>query len=265
MANKMEYLRSGTYGVGQVIVEEFHHPIPTSQRAAVVAALKVTSSPSVVGRWHWINSEQVDYRPEKYWATGTKIEVNADLYGVKFGKGVYGASSAHASLTIGDSHVLIADYKTERMKVYINDKLVRTVKTSLGMGGSTRNDKGQLLNYWTRGGPHIVITKSPSTIMSSASNGLTDKSSPYYYAPETVYDTVRISYTGEFVHLRTWSTYTIGVRNTSHGCINVGIKDAPYLYKLLREGDIVDVTHSPVPISFANTQADWETKWSNWT
>ncbi|HEY2795843.1 MAG TPA: Ig-like domain-containing protein [Micromonosporaceae bacterium] len=265
MANKMELLHTGTYGVGQVIVEQFHKPIPTSQRAAIEAALKVTSTPAVEGRWHWINSEQVDYRPESYWATGTKIQVDADLYGVKFAKGVYGGSSASATMTIGDSHVLIADYKTERMKVYINGKLVRTVKTSLGMGGSTTNDKGQKLNYWTRGGPHIVITKSPSTIMSSASNGLTDKNSPYYYAPEKVYDTVRISYSGEFVHLRTWSTSLLGHRNTSHGCINVGIADAPYLYKLLREGDIVDVIHSPVPISFANTQADWEIKWSQWT
>jgi lipoprotein-anchoring transpeptidase ErfK/SrfK len=263
-ANLMTALHSGTYGVGQVVIVHFNHSITKSERANVIAALKVDATPSVVGRWHWVTSQQVDYRPEKYWATGTTIKVSADLYGVKFGSGVYGSSNASASLKIGDSHIAVADYKTHRMKVYVNGKLVRTVKTSLGMGGSTRADNGDLLNYWTRNGPHIVIQKDPMVIMSSASNGLTNTHSPYYYAPEKVYDAVRISYTGEFVHLRTWTTYDIGVKNTSHGCINIGIADAKYMYDLLRPGDIVTVTGSPVPVSFANTQADWEIPWSKW-
>jgi hypothetical protein len=37
------------------------------------------------------------------------------------------------------------------------------------------------------------------------------------------------------------------------------------MYDLLRTGDIVDVTGTPVKVSFANTVADWEVPWSDWT
>ena len=264
-ANKLNALKNGgTYGVGQVDIVSFHSPIPKADRAAAVAALTVTSTPAVEGRWHWVSSTEVDYRPEKYWATGTTISLTANTYGVKFGGGVYGATNAHATIKIGDSHIAIADYKTHRMKVYVNGVLARTVKISMGMGGSTTGAQGQHVNYWTRNGPHIVLDKAPVVTMSSASYGVSDKSSPYYYAPETVRDDVHISYSGEYVHLRTWSVNQIGVKNTSHGCVNVGVKDAMYMYNLLRPGDIVDVTGSPVTIGFDTTQADWEVPWSKW-
>lgn len=268
-ANKLNGLKNGgTYGVGQPIIVNFHSSISKSERPAVEAALKVTATPEVEGRWHWVSSTEVDYRGENYWASGTTIAVSANLYGVKFATGVYGATNSHATIKIGDSHVAVADYKTHLMKVYINDpgmvKPARIVKISMGMGGSTTGAQGQKINYWTRNGPHIVLDKSPVVTMSSASYGVTDKNSPFFYAPETVRDDVHISYSGEYVHLRTWSVSLIGVKNTSHGCVNVGIKDAMYMYNLLRPGDIVDVTGSPVPIGFDTTQADWEVPWSQW-
>ena len=238
--------------------------IPTSQRAAIVDALTVTSTPQVDGRWHWINSQQVDYRGQDYWPAGATVTVSANLYGVSLGNGVYGGANAHATIHIGDKHYAVADNKTHMMKVYINDKLVKTVPVSMGMGGSTRGAQGQLINYWTRSGPHVVIVKSPTVTMSSASYGITDPKSPFFYAPETVHDAVRISYSGEFVHLRTWTVGDIGKRNTSHGCINVGAAYASYMYKLLRTGDIVDVVNTPVKVSFDNTVADWAVPWSQW-
>lgn len=265
IANALQSLHSGaTYGVGEPIMVHFSHAIPTSQRAAIVDALTVKTTPHVDGRWHWINSQQVDYRGKDYWPTGTTISISASLYGVSLGKGVYGGGDAHATIHIGDKHYAVADNKTHMMKVYINDKLVKTVPVSMGMGGSTRGSEGQLINYWTRSGPHVVITKSPSVTMSSASYGITDPKSPFFYAPETVREAVRISYSGEFVHLRTWTVGDIGKRNTSHGCINVGAEYASYMYKLLRTGDIVDVVNTPVKVSFANTVADWAVPWSQW-
>jgi lipoprotein-anchoring transpeptidase ErfK/SrfK len=265
IANALQSLDSGaTYGVGEPIMVHFAQAVPTSQRAAIVDALTVTSTPQVDGRWHWINSQQVDYRGEDYWPVGATVSVSAKLYGVSLGKGVYGGANAHATIHIGDKHYAVADNKTHTMKVYINDKLVKTVPVSMGMGGSTRGAQGQFINYWTRSGPHVVIVKSPTVTMSSASYGITDPKSPFFYAPETVHDAVRISYSGEFVHLRTWTVGDIGKRNTSHGCINVGAAYASYMYKLLRTGDIVDVVNTPVKVSFDNTVADWAVPWSQW-
>jgi len=266
IANALLALNDGaTYGVGEPIMVHFAHAIPKSQRAAIVNALSVQTTPAVEGRWHWISSQQVDYRGEDYWPAGATITIDASLYGVKLADGVYGGANAHATIHIGDKHIAIADNKTHMMKVYVNDKLTKTVPVSMGMGGSTVGAQGQLVNYWTRSGPHVVIVKSPTVTMSSASYGITDPKSPFYYAPETVHEAVRVSYSGEFVHLRTWTVGDIGVRNTSHGCINVGAAYAKYMYDLLRTGDIVDVTGTPVKVSFANTVADWEVPWSDWT
>lgn len=265
-ANKYLSLRDGqTYGVGQIVMVHFGRSIPTSARSAVEKAMTVTATPTAVtGRWHWVDSQDVDYRGEHYWASGTTLSISANMVGVKLGSGSYGSKNLHLKIHIGDSHILIANNKTHMAKLYINGKLTKTIPVSMGMGGSTRGAKGELVNYWTRSGPHIVIQKTPTTTMSSASYGITDPKSPFYYAPETVKDTVRISYSGEFVHLRDWTVGDIGRRNSSHGCINVGIAYAPYLYHLLIPGDIVDVTGTPVKVSFANTQADWETPWKDW-
>ncbi len=267
IANKLNALKSGgTYGVGEAVMVHFSHSIPSSAHSAVEKMLNVSVSPApVAGRWHWVSSDEVDYRGENYWAAGSTITISAKTMGVSLGSGAYLSNSASATIHIGDSHVLIADNATHRMQLFINGTLTKTIKVSMGMGGSTTGANGQLVNYWTRTGPHVVIQKSPSVTMSSASYGITDPKSKYYYAPETVLDAVRISYSGEFVHLRTWTVHDIGVRNTSHGCINVGKDYASYLYGLLITGDIVDVKGTPVPISSANSVAVWETPWAQWT
>jgi lipoprotein-anchoring transpeptidase ErfK/SrfK len=266
IANALLALNDGaTYGVGEPIMVHFARAVPTSQRATIEKSLTVTTTPAVEGRWHWVSSQQLDYRGQTYWPTGTTITVDAKLFGVKLAAGVYGGGNAHATIHIGDKHYAVADNKTHMMKVYVNNVLTKTVPISMGMGGSTRGAHGELVNYWTRSGPHVVITKSPTVTMSSASYGITDPKSPFYYAPETVRDAVRVSYSGEFVHLRTWTIDDIGKRNTSHGCINVGAAFAGYMYNLLRTGDIVDVTGTPVQVSFDNTVADWVVPWSQWT
>jgi lipoprotein-anchoring transpeptidase ErfK/SrfK len=253
-----------TFGVGQPVVLHFYNSIPKSQRSAITKALQVDATPAVEGRWHWVSSTDVHYRPEKYWAAGTKIVVHANLYGVKFASGVYGDSNETKTMKIGDSHIALADNKTHMMKVYINGVLKKTIPISMGRGGYVDGANGTKIDLWTRTGPHVVIQKTPFWMMSSASYGLVDKSNPLYYAPEKVYDTVRISYSGEFVHLRTWTTGDLGHRNSSHGCINVGQGNAQYMYKLLIPGDIVDVTGTPIKLPLTDGIGDWGVKWSNW-
>ena len=276
-ANKLNALTDGgTYGVGQPLTLNFGKSIPTSARAAIIAKLNVSVSPTPVdGRWHWVTSSTVDYRGEDFWPAHSTITISSNVMGVSLGSGTYIKNNVHATIHIGDSHILIANNKTHHMALYVNKLTSLTVpagvtpdkdiKVSMGMGGSTTGAEGQKINYWTRNGPHVVIQKNASVTMSSASYGITDPKNPFFYAPETVMDAVRISYSGEFVHLRTWTVGDIGKRNTSHGCINVGKDYAGYLYSLLIPGDVVDVTGSPVPVSFDNTVADWQIPWSQWT
>ncbi len=53
----------------------------------MVKALSVVTEPAVEGRWHWMDNQNLQYRPEKYWATGTKITVTANLLGVDLRQG----------------------------------------------------------------------------------------------------------------------------------------------------------------------------------
>ena len=67
------------------------------------------------------------------------MTVSANIYGAPLGDGVYGQQDEHVSFKIGDSHVSIADDNTKQVSVYENGKLVRTMPTSMGMGGTEKS------------------------------------------------------------------------------------------------------------------------------
>jgi lipoprotein-anchoring transpeptidase ErfK/SrfK len=134
-----------------------------------------------------------------------------------------------ATFTIGRKKIAIADSKTHRMKVYIDDVLVKTINgrdttlgipISMGKGGSEIGANGTVVSYTTNSGPHVITTKHEVYRMTSASFGITDPDSPNFY-DEKIKKSIRISGDGEFVHLADWNIWAHGKTNTSHGCINV--------------------------------------------
>jgi hypothetical protein len=96
------------------------------------------------------------------------------------------AATVSTSFAIGRQLIAIADNRTHLTKVYINGKLVRTMKSSLGKGGSTTGANGEHISYWTAGGPHVVLPKERVHSMSSASYGITDPDDPNYYGAEDI-------------------------------------------------------------------------------
>ena len=86
--------------------------------------------------------------PRKVLRPGTSITVTANIYGVPLGEGLYGQEDEQVSFRIGDSHVSIADDITKQVSVFDNGKLVRTMPTSMGMGG-TQTIGGSTLSFWT--------------------------------------------------------------------------------------------------------------------
>ncbi|MEU8261970.1 Ig-like domain-containing protein [Micromonospora sp. NPDC048999] len=261
-ANALAALQTGgTYGVGQPVMVNFSKPI--KNRAEAEKAMLVETTPAVEGRWRWIDGQNAHWRPAKYWTPGTKISVKVALFGQNLGKGVYGGSNASTNFTIGPSRIAIADANTHRMKVYIGGKMVRDIPISMGKGGTTKGADGQVIDFWTRSGPHVVVTREPSHQMRSASFGIKDPKDPNFY-DEVIQLCLRISYSGEYVHMADWNIGAHGNRNTSHGCINVGPAHARWFYDTFRLGDVVDVRNTPKQLSLTDGLGDWTIPWDKW-
>ena len=253
-ANGMSSLKKGqSYGAGQPVIIAFSRAV---NKAAAEKAIEITTSPAVEGKFYWADGKTVHWRPAKYWTGGTAITVHVNVFGVKLGNGVYGEKNASTRFTIGRQLTAIVDYRTHRTKVYIDGKLVRTMKCSLGKGGSTTGTNGQYISYWTTGGPHVVLSKERVHSMSSASYGITDPNDPNYYGAEDIEYCTRITYSGEFLHAAPWN-HSLGAANLSHGCINLSVSDAKWIYENFLVGDVVDVRRSPRKLQIWNGLGDW--------
>ena len=254
-ANGLNSLKTGhTYGVGQPVIIAFSHAV--TNKAAAEKAIDITTAPAVEGKFYWASSKIVHWRPSKYWAKGTTIKVSVNALGVNLGKGVYGARNAQTHFTIGRQLIAINDNTTHRTKVYIDGKLVRNMACSNGRGGYTRGANGQSIHFWTQNGPHVVLSKEKWHSMSSASYGVSDPSNPYFYAPENVEYCTRITYSGEFLHAAPWN-HSLGEANLSHGCVNLGVADAHWVFENFLIGDVVEVRHSPKALPIYDGLGDW--------
>ncbi|GAA3347025.1 Ig-like domain-containing protein [Amorphoplanes nipponensis] len=253
-ANGMLALKEGrTYGAGQPVIVAFSRAV---NKKAAEKAIEITTSPAVPGKFYWKDDQTVHWRPAKYWAAGTTIKVNVTMFGVKLGKTTYGAKNASTHFRIGRQLIAVSDNRTHLTKVYIDGKLVRTMKSSLGKGGGTTGANGEQISYWTAGGPHVVLGKKRKHTMSSASYGISDPKDPNYYVSENIEFCTRISYSGEYLHAAPWNG-SLGRANLSHGCINLSTADAKWVYNNFLVGDIVDVKNTPRELPIWNGLGDW--------
>jgi lipoprotein-anchoring transpeptidase ErfK/SrfK len=217
-----------TYGVGMPVVVRFGSSIPADQRANVEKRLLVTSNPPQLGVWNWLNGGEVHYRPKEYWQPGTKINVRLATGGLLFGGTGYGQKDVSVNVAIGEKFVISNDDATHQMTVTHNDQVVKTIPISLGKK-STPSSSGSM----------VIMTKAPSELFVS-----TDPSDPY---KETVYWTMRITWSGQYIHAAPWSVGSQGKTNVSHGCVNVSTKAAIWFYDTFIPGDPVTIKNTVGP------------------
>jgi lipoprotein-anchoring transpeptidase ErfK/SrfK len=253
----------GTFGVGMPITVHFDEPVP--DRAAAERSLVVTTTPKLVGAWSWLDDQDVHWRPKAlpghYWRSGTRVTVRANVYGVGLGRGLYGQADRSVSFMIGSSHIAVINDASHMMTVYLGGKVVRHIPVSMGRGGSITVN-GRTIEFWTQSGPHVVLEKHLVKEMSSESYGL-PKDSPLGY-DEKIPLAVRISASGEFVHAASWSVGDQGVRNVSHGCVNISPANAEWFYHTFRYGDIVDVRGTARRLPVNDGLGDWTLSWDQW-
>jgi lipoprotein-anchoring transpeptidase ErfK/SrfK len=257
--NGSELQDGATYGIGNIIVAHFDEPI--ADKANAERHLKVTTNPPVVGSWNWVSDQVAHWRPEKYYAPGTKVSVAANIYGTPLGDGLYGEDDAKASFTIGDSHVSIADDNTHQVQVFDNGQLVRTMPTSMGMGGY-QTIAGTTFSFFTPPGVYTVLDKANPVIMDSSTFGLPTNSRLGY--KESISYATKISTDGIYLHQLNSTVWAQGSRNLSHGCLNLSGDNASWFFDFSVPGDVVEVRHTggqPLQISRGG---DWTVPWGEW-
>jgi len=248
-----------TVGIGQPMVVIFDKP--PADRVAAEKALTVTTSPAVSGSWYWWDNRTLHYRPESYWKAGTKITVSAKVYGVNLGGGMYGEIDRTLNVTVGPSKIARINDATKTMQVFIDGKMVRTVPVSLGRNQNV-DVNGKKISLVTPSGIYVAQEKYPVKQMSSATYGLPTSYDLGY--DKAIPLAVRISNGGIFVHSAPWSVADQGVRNVSHGCININPAAAQWFYKTFSFGDIVQVTGTSTQLERTDGFGDWNLSWDTW-
>jgi len=223
-----------------------------ADRRAVVRRLRVITEPAVAGAWRWMNDKELHYRGPSYWAKGTRISVHSDLDGLRLKGGVWGQGTVDTTFSVGRAVVATVDVAAKRMVVTVDGKVVRRMKVSTGRP-----------EFPTKGGVHLVLEKANPEIMDSATVGIPRRSAEGYYLK--VPHSVRIAYGGAFVHSASWSVRDQGVRNVSHGCVNVSPADSKWFYELVRRGDVVNIVNAVAkPRLYDPGTSDWNIPFSEW-
>lgn len=237
-------------GVGQPVGVQFDENIP--DRRAAEAAITVTTNPPVEGAFYWVSNREVRWRPQHFWAPGTTVTVDVNVYGTDLGDGLFGQENAHSSFTIGDSMIAVADDNTKMVTFTLNGQVVKTMPTSMG-----KNDTP------TDNGVYIIGSKFESIVMDSSTYGVPVDSSQGYKLP--VEWATRMSYSGIFMHSAPWSVAQQGNTNTSHGCLNLSPANAKWVYDNMKRGDIVIVKNTVGgTLSGVDGLGDWNVPWEVW-
>ncbi|MGP8299021.1 L,D-transpeptidase [Streptomyces inhibens] len=243
-------------GVGMPVSIHFTRGITDPK--AVEDAIKVSAEPSVPIEGHWFGNDRLDFRPEKYWAPGTKVTLKLDLNGVEGRPGVYGTQAKKVSFTVGRSQVSTVDAGSKKMTVVRDGKTIKTIPITAGAPGTE-----------TYNGTMVISEKHIVTRMNGDTVGFGGE-----YDIKDVPHAMRLSTSGTFIHGNYWSGgSTFGARNASHGCVGLfdqrgggdGSTPAAWFFRNSVVGDVVIVKNShDETIQPDNGFSDWNLSWEKW-
>lgn len=240
-----------TVGIGQPVAVKFDEPIPN--RKAAQDAIAITTNPPVSGAFYWISDSEVRWRPEHWWAPGTKVNVAVNTYGIDLGDGLFGQENVTTNFTIGRPMIITADDRTKQVTFDRGGQVVRSMPTSMGKPGAE-----------TENGVYLVSDKHDHIIMDSSTYGVPVSSADGYRTP--VDSATRMSYSGIFFHSAPWSVWAQGNTNTSHGCLNLSPDDALWVMRNTLRGDPVIVKNTAgATLSGVDGLGDWNIPWSQWS
>ncbi|GAA3817394.1 Ig-like domain-containing protein [Streptomyces coacervatus] len=244
-----------TVGVGMPFSIRFTRGITHPED--VEKAISIKTEPAVDVEGHWFGNDRLDFRPEQYWKSGTKVTVKLNLDGVEGRSGVYGSQAKTVKFTIGRDQVSYVDAKKHTMKVTQDGKVIKTIPVTTGKPG-----------YDTWNGQMVMSEKFTETRMNSETVGYGKE-----YDIKDVPHAIRLTDSGTFAHGNYWGGDAFGNYNASHGCI--GLRDvrggydsgtpAAWFYSHSIIGDVVVVKNAhDATVDPANGLNGWNISWEKW-
>jgi lipoprotein-anchoring transpeptidase ErfK/SrfK len=227
--------QGGTYGVGMPILLKFSQPISDNDRAAIERSMVVTSSNPVTGAWYWDDNQTMVFRPKDYWPAGTQIALDAHLTGVEGAPGTYATADLTQNFNIGDSLIAYVSPASHRALIYKNGQQIDNWPISTGQPGDD-----------TPNGNFLTIDKGNPVLMTGPG-----------YTNVPVYESVRFTWSGDYMHSAPWSVGEQGSTNVSHGCVNLPPDAATTYYNMEVPGD-------PVVVTGSHVQGTWDDGWTYW-
>lgn len=245
----------GKYGVGQLVTLDFGRDVV--RKKAVERAIRVKSHKALPpGAWGWIDGNTAVYRPKRFWPANAKIKFSVNLRGVVLAQEgttrFVGSGNKEFTLRTARSFVLRIRDSKHRLYVERDGRTIKSFPVSLG-----KSEGG----YRTRSGIKILTGEKYSRLRMTGTDRGTGESwdviSPY---------SIRLTPTGEFIHGAPWAYSRMGRWNGSHGCTNMYIADAKWLFNRVMRGDptVTTGTGRPMEVTNGTPGAYWNYTWKQW-
>jgi lipoprotein-anchoring transpeptidase ErfK/SrfK len=199
-------------GVAHPVIVTFTGPV--TDRAAAERAIKITAPNHVTGRFSWLETNVVQWKPDSYWPAHSHVGVEVHALSTGF--------------DTGDEVVGVASISAHTFTVSVNGEVLRTMPAS--MGKPTRP---------TPIGNYSALSKERTVVMDSRTIGIPLDSAEGYKI--TAQYAVRVTWSGVYVHSAPWSVDSQGYANVSHGCINLSPDNAAWYFDTVHLGDPINV------------------------
>ncbi|SER69396.1 Lipoprotein-anchoring transpeptidase ErfK/SrfK [Mycobacterium sp. 88mf] len=199
-------------GVAMPLTVTFDKPV--ADRDAAQSSLQISSPHTPTGTFSWLSDDVMQWKPDQLWPAHSKISVSA--------------GGAKTSFETGAQVLGVADIDAHTFTVSIDGAVARTMPASMGKP-----------KHPTPVGTFTALAKEPVVVMDSRTIGI-PLSDPEGYKL-TVYDAVRVTWGGVYVHGAPWSVGSQGYANVSHGCINLSPDNADWYFNTVHVGDPIVV------------------------
>jgi lipoprotein-anchoring transpeptidase ErfK/SrfK len=195
-------------GVAMPVTVTFAEPVP--DRAAAERSFQISSPNAPQGNFVWLKNDVLQWNPSSYWPAHSTISLSV--------------GGAKTSFEAGAQVVGVADVDAHTFTVSVDGQVARQMPASMGKP-----------KHPTPIGSFTALEKQSPVIMDSRTIGI-PLSDPEGYKL-TVYNAVRVTWGGVYVHSAPWSVASQGNSNVSHGCINLSPDNAAWYYDNVSIGD----------------------------